>query len=233
MGLNLSKGDMYKFVNYTWNPIKGKCLHDCSYCYMKQINPNANPPRLAEYELNTDLGCGRSIFIGSSTDMFAEDIPSEWIARVLDYCYQNRNMLLPNAYLLQSKNPKRFLEFINHPIMERVVFCTTIETNRFYPEIMNKAPRIDERVEAMEEIARLGRPTMVTAEPLMQFDHEEMVSFIRRCSPKLVNIGRNSYRRIVLPEPTQEEVQQLIAELKSLKSFTKVNVKDNALEWCK
>ena len=233
MGLNLSNGNMYKFVNYTWNPIKGKCLHDCSYCYMKQINPNANPPRLAEYELNTDLGCGRSIFIGSSTDMFAEDIPSEWIARVLDYCYQNRNMLLPNAYLLQSKNPKRFLEFINHPIMERVVFCTTIETNRFYPEIMNKAPRIDERVEAMEEIARLGRPTMVTAEPLMQFDHEEMVSFIRRCSPKLVNIGRKSCRRIVLPEPTQEEVQQLIAELKSLKSFTKVNVKDNALEWCK
>ena len=233
MGLNLSKGDMYKFVNYTWNPIKGKCLHDCSYCYMKQINPNANPPRLAEYELNTDLGCGRSIFIGSSTDMFAEDIPSEWIARVLDYCYQNRNMLLPNAYLLQSKNPKRFLEFINHPIMERVVFCTTIETNRFYPEIMNKAPRIDERVEAMEEIARLGRPTMVTAEPLIQFDHEEMVSFIKRCNPKLVNIGKESKGRVKLPEPTQEEVQQLIAELKSLKSFTKVNVKDNALEWCK
>lgn len=74
---------------------------------------------------------------------------------------------------------------------------------------------------------------MVTAEPLMRFDREEMVSFIRRCNPKLVNIGRNSCRRIVLPEPTQEEVQQLIAKLKSLKSFTKVNVKDNALEWCK
>lgn len=71
------------------------------------------------------------------------------------------------------QEPQEILEFINHPIMERVVFCTTIETNRFYPEIMNKAPRIEERVEAMEEIARLGRPTMVTAEPLMQFDHEE------------------------------------------------------------
>ena len=34
----------------------------------------------------------------------------------------------------------------------------------------------------------------------------------------------------LLPEPTQEEVQQLIAELKS---FAKVNVKDNALEWYK
>lgn len=228
--LNPRKGDMYKFVGYTWNPIKGKCLHNCSYCYMKQINPNANPPRLAEYELNTDLGCGRSIFIGSSTDMFAEDIPSEWIARVLDYCHQNSNMLLPNAYLLQSKNPKRFLEFINHPIMERVIFCTTIETNRFYPEIMNKAPRIEERVEAMEEIARLGRSTMVTAEPLIQFDHEEMVSFIKRCNPKLVNIGKESKGRVKLPEPTQEEVQQLIAELKS---FANVNVKDNALIWRK
>ena len=148
----------------------------------------------------------------------------------MDYCYQNHNTEKPNAYLLQSKNPKRFLEFINHPIMGRVVFCTTIETNRFYPEIMNKAPRIEERVEAMEEIARLGRSTMVTAEPLMLFDCEEMVSFIRRCNPRLVNIGRNSCRRIVLPEPTQEEVLQLIAELKS---FANVNVKDNALEWCK
>lgn len=64
----------------------------------------------------------------------------------------------------------------------------------------------------------------------MQFDREEMVSFIRRCSPKLVNIGRNSCRRIVLPEPAQEEVQQLIAELKSLAN---VNVKDNALIWRK
>ena len=123
---------------------------DKSKCQSAKIGQNMN--------LIQTLAVAGSIFIGSSTDMFAEDIPSEWIARVLDYCYQNRNMLLPNAYLLQSKNPKRFLEFINHPIMERVVFCTTIETNRFYPEIMNKAPRIEERVEAMEEIASLDAP---------------------------------------------------------------------------
>lgn len=228
--LNKSKGDMYKFIDFTWNPIKGKCLHDCSYCYMKQINPDVKETRLAEYELNTNLGYGRSIFIGSSTDMFAKDIPSEWIIKVLDYCYQNSNMEQPNTYLLQSKNPKRFLEFINYPIMKRVVFCTTIETNRFYPEIMNNAPKIEERVEAMKEIASLGYSTMVTAEPLMQFDHEKMLSFISSCTPKLVNIGRNSCRKIELPEPTKEDVQQLIVELKS---FTKVNVKDNALEWYK
>lgn len=231
MGLNSTKGDMYKFIKYTWNPIKGKCLHDCSYCYMKQMNPNANPPRLAEYEFTTDLESGSSIFIGSSTDMFADNIPSEWITRVLDYCYQkNNDAEKPNTFLLQSKNPKRLLEFINHPVMKRVVLCTTIETNRYYPEIMNNAPKIEERVKMMEDIAKQGLPTMVTAEPLIQFDLNEMVSFIKRCNPKLVNIGRNSCRSIVLPEPTKEEVQQLISELKE---FTKVNIKDNALIWSK
>lgn len=226
--LNIRKGDMYKFIDYTWNPIKGKCLHNCSYCYMKQITPNANEPKLAEYELSASLESGKSIFIGSSTDMFAENIPSEWIARVLDCCYQKNNVEKPNTFLLQSKNPKRFLEFINHPIMKRVVFCTTIETNRFYPDIMRNAPAIEERVEAMEEIARQGFSTMVTAEPLMKFDLDGMVSFIKRCNPKLVNIGKESKGKVILPEPTQEEVQQLIAELKE---FTKVNVKSNALIW--
>lgn len=226
--LNIRKGDMYKFIDYTWNPIKGKCLHDCSYCYMKQMNPNANEPRLAEYELSTSLGSGKSIFIGSSTDMFAENISSEWITRVLNYCDQKNDVEKPNTFLLQSKNPKRFSEFINHPLMKRVVFCTTIETNRFYPDIMRNAPKIEERVEAMEKIARRGFSTMVTAEPLMQFDLEELVSFMNKCRPKLVNIGRNSCRGVVLPEPTKEEVQRLIAELKE---FTKVNVKNNALIW--
>ena len=229
MSLNIKNGDMYKFIDYTWNPIKGKCLHDCSYCYMKTI-PQYQHLLLAENEFKTDLGNGNRIFIGSSTDAFAEDVPSEWIVRILDYCYQNHNAEAPNAYLLHSKNPKRFLEFIDHPIMERVIFCTTIETNRFYPEIMNNAPKIEERVEAMEEIAKQGFPLLVTAEPLMQFDLEEMVALIKRCNPKWVNIGRNSCRSITLPEPTREEVQQLVSELKE---FTKVNVKDNALIWTK
>src|SRR3990167_1900105 len=30
--LNKQKGNMYGFVTHTWNPIKGKCSHNCSYC---------------------------------------------------------------------------------------------------------------------------------------------------------------------------------------------------------
>ena len=227
--LRESSGFMYKFVHYTWNPIKGRCLHNCSYCYMKQINPNASHPRLVEYEFYTDLGKGNSIFIGSSTDMFADNIPSEWITQVLDLCHKKQDAERPNTFLLQSKNPKRFLEFANHPLMKHVVFATTIESNRCYPEIMNKAPMIENRVEAMEKIANQGFRTMVTAEPLMQFDHTDMVSIIKRCQPRLVAIGRNTRRDIILPEPTNEEVQLLVHELR--KCIPKVHIKDNHNGW--
>ena len=226
--LNPSKGNMYKFITHTWNPIKGKCLHNCSYCYMKQIAPHSNPPRIAEYEFKTNLGRGNFIFIGSSTDMFAEDIPSQWITRVLDYCKLQHDAGNKNAFLLQSKNPKRFLEFIDHPITKRCVLATTIESNRFYPEIMCNAPQIEERVDAMEELARLGFTTMVTAEPLLKFDLDKMVEYIKRCHPKKVNIGKNSCKGILLPEPSKEEVKQLID---GLADIPKIEIKRNAKLW--
>ena len=30
--LNRQKGNMYPWITHTWNPIKGKCPHDCTYC---------------------------------------------------------------------------------------------------------------------------------------------------------------------------------------------------------
>lgn len=221
-----SQGNMYKFVTNTWNPIKGKCLHDCTYCYMKPI-PQYSKPMLIEYELSAPLK-GTSFFIGSSTDAFANNIPSEWINKILNHCLEEYEKGNCSSFLLQSKNPKRFLEFINHPIMERCMLCTTIETNRFYPDFMRNAPKIEERVEAMEEIALQGRATMITAEPLMQFDLGTMLEYIKRCQPKVVNIGRNTRREIELPEPTKEEVQLLIS---GLKEFTKVHVKENGKCW--
>lgn len=226
--LNPSKGNMYEFITHTWNPIKGKCSHDCSYCYMKQIAPQNNPPRIDEKEFKTNLGNRNFIFIGSSTDVFASDIPSEWIMRVLDYCKQEHDAGRRNAFLLQTKNPKRFLEFIDHPIANRCVFGTTIESNRFYPEIMHNAPEIEERVKAMETLSSLGFTTMVTAEPLLSFDLDKMLEYIYRCNPKKVNIGRNSCRSIVLPEPTHEEVKQLID---GLKDIPKIEIKKNAKSW--
>ena len=74
-----SKGNMYEFVTHTWNPIKGKCSHGCTYCYMKKMCSRLNTPRLDAAELTCYLECSNFIFVGSSIDMWAEDIPSHWI----------------------------------------------------------------------------------------------------------------------------------------------------------
>ena len=150
---------------------------------------------------------------------------SHWIKMVLDYCDKSAN-----KYLFQSKNPSRILDFITHPVFHHSVICTTIETNRFYPEIMRNSPKIEERVRAMEKIANLGINTYVTTEPLMQFDLDKMVEYIKRCKPLQVNIGRNTNRKVQLPEPTANEAKVLVTELEK---FTTVEIKKNAGIWFK
>lgn len=181
---------------------------------------NLNPLHFDDSELRTDLGSGNFISVGSSTDDFAEGVPSEWIVKMLNHCdkYDNR-------YLFQSKNPARILEFITHPVFRKAAVCTTIETNRFYPEVMMNSPRIESRVQAMAELADRGIPTYVTCEPLLEFDHPKLVSMLKACHPQQVNVGRNSRREIQLPEPTSFDVKALISELGT---FTKVVVKKNA-----
>lgn len=225
MPLNKADGNMFGFVTHTWNAIKGKCLHLCLYCFMIVLNIRFDKwgdIRLDEKELRVNLRTGNYIFVGSSTDMWAANVPSEWIVRVLDRCDE-----FDNRYLFQSKDPSRFLEFIDHPVMSKSVLSTTIETNRWYP-VMNNAPHPNDRASAMAAVAAHGVPTMVTIEPAMAFDQDELVAMIRACNPTQVNIGRNTNRQVQLTEPTRAEVQALIAELKT---FTYVHVKPNASEW--
>ena len=203
---------MYAFVSHTYNPMKGECEHSCSYCFMRRklLLP---PLRLELKELKVNLGEGNFIFVGSSTDEWAANVPSEWIEQILDYCDG-----FDNKYLFQSKNPARFLKYLEHPVMKKSVLCTTIETNRFYPDIMRNTLVPQERAAAMQEIANYGIPTYVTCEPLMQFDLAELVELVGICSPQQVNIGRNSRYDIILPEPTANEVKMLKAELEQLKN---------------
>ena len=59
--LNTQKGNMYSFVTHTWNPVKGKCPHDCAYCYMKRFGKQSEL-HFDESELKTDLGFDNFIY---------------------------------------------------------------------------------------------------------------------------------------------------------------------------
>ena len=219
--LNPRPGNMYDFVTHTWNVIKGRCSHSCLYCYMKKWKQNSL--HFDSKELPTNLGSNNFIFVGSGTDMFAGNINPKWITQVLDHCNK-----FDNKYLFQSKDPANILRHIDQPIFQKSVVCTTIESNRFYPSVMGKAPTIEERVSAMEKIYATGVTTFVTCEPILDFDIDEMVSLVLRCHPEQVNIGRNSWSEVSVPEPTNEKVAELISRLEP---HTNIKLKKNIWEY--
>jgi protein gp37 len=217
MGLNKSKGNMYEFVTHTWNTIKGACPHDCSYCYMKQWG-DLKQVRFDEKELKIDLGKDNFIFVGSSCDMWASDVPERWIIDTLMHCKKYNE----NSYFFQTKNPMAFNEFAgNIAYLENFALCTTIETNRWYQDIMNKSPEPIDRAYHMHKLP--VRNKYVTIEPIMDFDFIDLVAYIRMCKPMQVNIGADSGNNN-LPEPSKLKVMALIEELKR---FTIVHQKRN------
>ena len=211
-----SKGNMYEFITHTWNPIKGECQHDCSYCYMKRWG-NLNPVRLDEKDFRTDIGEGNFIFIGSGTDMFAPDIPDEWISKVINKCYEHNK----NRYLFQSKNPDKMLDYFY--TMESK-FCITLESNIHYKEIMRNSPTPINRVHAVS--TRNIKIDYITIEPILKFDLRPFIDMIEKCEPGQVNIGADSGHN-GLPEPSEEEIQNLIywLEYAGIKVFKKKNLK--------
>ena len=214
--LNKQKGNMYGFVTHTFNTVKGKCPHDCSYCYMKRFGKQVDL-HFDEVELRTGLGENNFIFIGSSCDMWAEEVRGEWIFDTLSRC----RLYFRNKYLFQSKNPQRILDFFI-PLPKNSVIATTIETNRSYPE-MGKAPLIGDRIRALREIKEQGFQTMITIEPIMNFDIMPLIACIFYAGPDWVNIGADSQGHN-LPEPTPKMTKELIERLSG---FTEVRQKPN------
>jgi DNA repair photolyase len=176
------------------------------------------PIRFDYKELKTDLGSGNFIFVGSSCDLFADAIPVEWIKKTLKHCEK-----FDNKYLFQSKNPWRILDFIDACVIsDKSVVCTTMETNRYYPEIMGGCPVVSQRSFAMHEISKVIK-TYITIEPIMDFDLEEFIITLKNCNPTQVNIGADSGNNN-LPEPSKEKLLDLI---EALKEFTVIDQKRN------
>jgi len=200
---------MYAFVDYTYNAIKGRCQYDCNYCFMKRFK--LNEPRLDEKEFKTDLGNGNFIFVGSSIDMFADTIPSEWIESTLEHCRR-----YDNKYLFQSKNPMSFSKW---QFPRDTVLGTTIETNRSYN--VSKAPHPHDRIIGLLNTPEF--PKMIAMEPIMDFDIEIITGWIKSLLPLWVVIGADS-KGHGLPEPPKRKIESLIFILRQV---TEVKLKKN------
>ena len=209
MSLNKSKGNMYPWVTHTWNPIRGKCPHGCVYCFMK--DKDVGPLRLDEKALMDNLGTGRTIFVGSSTDMWAKAVPDEWILRVLERC----NLHL-NTYIFQSKNPERFWQntcggWMVGRFPPHTILGTTLESNRDGQDMHVSQPWVRAAELAVQQIRKFRR--MVSIEPVMAFDLTVFLHWLQQIGPAFVSIGADS-KGHNLPEPTMGELDMLVVGLR-------------------
>lgn len=218
--------NMYDFIGKTVNPIGGACIHNCPYCYVKDLKKRfpairkkySGFPKFYPNELKKINGSGKQYFLCSMADIFADNIPVEFIEKILDRCRQYPD----NEYLIQSKNIRRINRygFIDLKLFPKgVIFCTTIESNRIVGPLSFE---LKDRAAALRKLA--GRfKTMITIEPIMDFDLEKFVAIIRSAYVSQVNIGADS-KNSGLDEP---EKYKILALIEALEKYTTVKRKDN------
>ncbi|RLI84558.1 hypothetical protein DRP07_00625 [Archaeoglobales archaeon] len=228
----MTKSKMYENVK-TWNPFVG-CKHDCVYCkpsFQRQakrrkkwcelcynFEPHFHPERLER------VPNAKTIFACAYGDIvFARSHEIEQIFKVVG---KHKN----KTFLFQSKDPECFgLYLIEGLVPENVILGTTIETNysEEYEEI-SQAPPPYERYEFMYELRVLyNARTFVTIEPILEFNLNVMVDWIKDIQPEFIYIGYDNHN-CKLPEPPLEKTLKLIEELEK---FTEVRLKTIRKAW--
>jgi len=210
MPLNPSKGRMFKSVGWTWNPIAG-CTHDCLYCWAKALNDKWKKPFTPAFRENylkdKMPDDGSWIFVGSMGDTFCNDMPVEWVGRLLNYiaAYQGNN-----KFLLQTKNPRAF-DFWKSSlenIKDKIILGTTIETTGDTTKF-SKAPSTIERFVYLRQMKLAGFKTFLSLEPLAEFDIEMMKHWIVKINPEAIEIGLENYTSFTT-KPSDEKIIELV-----------------------
>jgi hypothetical protein len=156
-------------------------------------------------------------------------VPENAMHQIIDFCRKWKDR---TTFMLQSKNPSFFLRYSFPP---NVILATTIETN--YTEIpaymynmsngypysnISKAPPPEERFMSMLGLAvRNSNPLMITMEPILEFQHNAIISWMKAINKNerliAVNVGYDSSPTVnMLPEPPLEKTEKLIDELRTI-----------------
>ena len=226
----------------TWNLSLG-CNYGCIYCvpsFQETIRnfeklrggkcegcltyaPHEHPERLRK------IPSKPIVFVNGNGDIsFARP---EFVRQTILAIKNHLKRCPKKVFYFQSKNPICLKQYLGdlEPIRDSVVFLTTLETNRDDGyERISKAPVPSTRFRDY-----LGLPwkrKIPTIEPVMKFDLDLFVTWIKEIGPEAVYLGYNSRpSRVFLPEPTRTEFREL---WQKLSKFTEVRLKETRGATC-
>lgn len=216
----MKQKNMYVDSVKQWNPFMG-CRYACKYCltsFQRQAKRQKNncmtcyryEPHEHPDRLNASLpktGPGEFIFTCANSDITF--CTTEYLLKILERIKREPD----KTFVIQSKNPKTFGR-VKFP--DNVILGTTIETNR--DELnklakISKAPPPSQRFKDFLKIKHARK--MVTIEPVLKFDLEVMLDWIKQLKPIKVWIGYDS-KNNHLPEPELSEVKALEKAIQKL-----------------
>lgn len=106
------------WTNYTWNPITGctPISEGCKNCYAKIVHERFNDTPFNEIVLHPDrliepikTRKPTFVFVGSMTDIFHDDIPTEWIDEIFHSMMRSYHV----TFQILTKRPQRMKEYID------------------------------------------------------------------------------------------------------------------------
>lgn len=208
--------NMYELSAKQWNPFAG-CKHNCTYCgssFQAQLKrfakkncqkcyefkPHEHPVRLTQSLPKTKFM--QFIFTCASGDVAF--CPTPYLQQIVDRISNEPD----KTFLLQSKNPKTFNQIV---FPDNVILGTTIETNRdaLYKGIAT-APLPSQRYKDFKSVKHPLK--MVTIEPVIDFDLDVVLKWIKDITPSMIWLEYDS-KRNNLPEPELGKVKELYWEL--------------------
>jgi len=209
----------------TWNPFKG-CQFDCVYCipsFQRQSKrwgknncwacyhfvPHFHPERLDRIP-SADI-----IFVAGSGDI--SFCPTEQVMLIINAIKEHNKRCPGKIYYFQSKIPATFERFKNE-LPDNCYLLTTLETDMIYftdgSKYMDYTAAGNPLIR-MFDFQSINYPRkIVTIEPVMEFS-KEFARKIIAINPEYVWIGFNTQSgQIRLPEPSLDDVESLIEQLK-------------------
>jgi hypothetical protein len=193
---------MFKTVTQTWNPFTG-CRFGCTYCWAKKLAlgkckyPDFAPTFRPE-RLNKKFKADDFVFVSSMGDIsFASFEAIDAIQRFI--------LNSPATFLIQTKRPDIFA-YIGWDF-ENVYHGLTLETNKAIPNI-SLAPLPQYRYLYFTKDDKHPHK-FLSIEPVMDFDLDIFLSWIKDINPEIIEIGADNYHNN-LPEPSPEKLAALL-----------------------